>query len=79
MSGGKAKVLSKKPSRTFISIKPRMDKDKAIHHYLDEHATLPTASPPCHPGPAAVCPPVDLSHMRSGGVEHVCALLILMH
>lgn len=51
MSGGKAKVLSKKPSRTFVSITTGMDKDKAIRHYLDEHATLPTAWHPCHPGP----------------------------
>lgn len=39
MSGGKAKVLSKKPSRTFISIKARV-RFKAIHHYRDEHNTL---------------------------------------
>lgn len=51
MSGGKAKVLSKKPSRTFISIKARMDKDEAIHHYLDLRATLATALPPCHRWP----------------------------
>lgn len=45
VSGGKAKVLSKRPSRTFISIKLRV-RFKAIHHYLDEQGTLPTAMPP---------------------------------
>ena len=63
-------MLSKKACRTFISIKQGMDKDKAIHHYLDEHATLPTALPSCHPGPAAVCPPIEaLRHMWSERVR----------
>ena len=67
MSGGKAKVLSKKPSRTFVSIKPRVSL-KAIHHDRNEHNTLPAAWPPrlvlqwtCE----------DLCHERSEGVVHV--------
>lgn len=56
MSRGKAKVLSKKPSRAFISIKCRVP-FKAVHHYLDENAIL--SLPPCLPGPELACPSVD--------------------
>lgn len=41
--GGKAKVLSKNPSGTFISLKPRV-RLEAIHHDRDQHNTLPAAS-----------------------------------
>lgn len=64
MSRGKAKVLSKKPCRTFICIKLRVC-FKAIHHCLDEHATLPVASPSSHPAPAAACPSLDSWGSRS--------------
>lgn len=43
---GKAKVLSKKPRRTFISLKPGVGFN-VIHHDLNEQATLPTVLPPC--------------------------------
>ncbi|KAJ4941729.1 hypothetical protein JOQ06_011604 [Pogonophryne albipinna] len=72
MRVGKAKVLSKKARRSqdIHLYKQGMDKDKAIHHYLDEHPTLPTALPSCHPGPAAVCPPIEaLRHMESERVR----------
>lgn len=55
-------MLSKKPSRTFISIKPRV-RFKAIRHYLDEHSELRTAFPPRRPWPAVVCPSVDSEHL----------------
>lgn len=43
---GKAKVLSKKPRRTFIFLKPGVGYN-VIHHDPDEQATLPTVLPPC--------------------------------
>lgn len=61
-------MLSKKPGRTFISMKPRV-RFKAIHHGPDEHATLPPTSPPCHWRQEEVCPSMDLRNIRSKVLE----------
>lgn len=49
---------------------------KAIHHYLDERASIPTTLPPCHPRPTVVYPLMDLwgpqSHEEWRGGACVC-------
>lgn len=63
----KAKVLSKKPRRTFISLKPGVGFN-AIHHDLDEHATLPTVLPPCQSN--------TKPHFVLSNEESMCAFIL---
>lgn len=71
---GKAKVLTKKPRRTFISLNPGVGFN-VIHHDLDEHATLPTVLPPCHSNADHILSFVGLvrtSVMRRACVHSYC-------
>lgn len=75
---GKAKVLSKKPRRTFISLKPGVGFN-VIHHDLDEQATFPTVLPPCQSNEKTHSVPCWPSVIRRACVQSWVLLLFTVN